>query len=481
MTRLVRCTRCGRQNRIVELSDRKGTFSCGHCRAPLRIPPTVQYQVIRFTLLCLAAIFAWASWPTSAWLGLTALAAYLLTRTGHSYVHRSNPTTIETVAAIILEKLGEAFLCVSVGVAIVCTAQIVLPFIGTMSPHSLAKIELLLSDARNHVHHLIGFEALLISLLTIVTLSMIMPKWNLLTQFSSLRTKVVSLYFVLLGLTSFTFFSMIAVENYEDIVISNLRAQFEPILSERNTLMRQIAGASWIEANIKEMDSDARQSVNQFFVRTARTPNPSAAINQLVSKLERSAPRLQSNQAGVPDSPIERAALHLTTNPQISHDSPTLREIKLAALNLEAELPRLRHLRAAAIEAVAEGVGNLLAGSNTPLVKAFIEELSGALARRALHGVLPSVQSLESARIWIQSNISAFDPKDIAPLSSKWVWNSAHFNPPPAPSADALPPHLRPGGLPPTVDPHLPRTPTDPYIPRPTFEPPKIPKIPFRP
>src|SRR5947209_2092183 len=103
--RLVSCTRCGRLNRIVEPGDKKGTFSCGHCRATLRIPHTVQYQVVRFIFLCVAAIFAWASWPTSAWLGLTSLAAYLLTKAGHSYAHRSNPTTLETVVTITFEKL----------------------------------------------------------------------------------------------------------------------------------------------------------------------------------------------------------------------------------------------------------------------------------------------------------------------------------------------------------------------------------------
>jgi hypothetical protein len=443
------------------------------------LPIALKTEVLRLLFFFLAGVFAWAAWPISAWFGLTLLIAILLVACGRQMARLSTTGVMGRFAGILtvaFENLGKAALSVAIGVALVCVAQIALSFFENIAVSSLSATEDFLSNARSSLHRLIGFENFWIGLAGIVAASMLLPKAQLLPSFLSIRSSLVTVYFILVGLTSFTFFSVRVIENQEARSMQRLRPVARPYLEERSRLSREILGAAWTEKIVKELRRDQQEAVSPYFTPKEQHTIPIDLIRPLAKRLAATAPRLEPNSAAetadVRD-PVKRVRSYLVPGTTITHDSPTLPEAKSGMIELKTEVERLRVLRQAAIDIVAEGLTEVLTGTiDKPLTQAFVEELVSSLARGALHPIMPSVANLDRARAWVQANIDVPKPVSLKPASTKWTWDSATLTPEPANVPTDIPPPVRASSPNFDSDPHVFRPHEAPLPPRqPVFEP----------
>jgi hypothetical protein len=476
---VVRCGICGRRNRLLGCRERHGLYSCRGCGAELPAPPTFTSQAIRFSCFCLAAMFIWASWPTSLWLAVALVGAGFLNSRGRWLSRLPANTKIKRVCYSVIsegfEKLAMAAIFVAVGIALVCAAQIAIPLVEDISVSTLGGIEDSLSDLRSTIQHVIGFHTLFVVLTIVVALTLVIPRAPpLLPQVLSFRSSFISIHFVLLGLTSFTFFSASAIEQQEERSMQKLRPMARPYLEERAKLSQEILGASWTEKMIQELRPDQREQMRPYFERKDQGTAPGLQVVQLAIRLAKAAPKLdaKSSASTVYDSE-ERIRDYLGPNTATTYDSPTLREAKSVLNEFKPEVERLSVFRKAAIEIVAEGLTTFLSGSVDPeLVRAFVEELASSLARGSLHNIVPKVENLDMGRAWVQTNIEVPQPTDLGPGPTSWTWDPPDLVPKSAQLPEDLPSMKRSAA--PHWDPIGPR-PAEPHVPRPpTFEVPKV-------
>jgi len=435
------------------------SYSCARCKAKLPASRLFGNPTLRLCLLCLAGVFAWASWPTSIWLGLTLFSSLFLMRRARWMLLPHEPgqwREIKLILAHACEELGKGLLYVAAGIALVCVAQIALSQVEQLSVETMRNAENFLSEARSSIHHAIGFQNILVALVIIVAISMLMPHVPLLPTFISIRQSVVSVYFVLLGLTSFTFFSQLTIEQQEEQWMKPLRLLARPYLEERDRLSREILGAAWTEKILKDLKEDQRKEITPYFKSNGQNPRlPSGGLAQLAHRLASAAPHLEEKNARVPSTVQDSSAnalSYLAEGTPTLHDSPTLAQAKFAAGELKNGMTRLRTVRNAAIEVVSQTLSEVLSGAiDKQLAKVFVEELVSSLARGALHTIFPRVDSLDKGRAWVQANVDVPAPADLKP-GAKWGWNSTTLSPraaeipteTPRPFGPHLEPHVAP-------------------------------------
>src|SRR4051812_23804002 len=115
---------------------------------------------LRLIYLCAAGVFAWGAWPSSMWLGLSLLIAIVLRLNAERTSRLAGGTAkrvMQAAVALTCRNLAKAALCVAIGIALVCTAQIALSIATNVSEDTLRGSEILVSDVRSHLHHLVGF------------------------------------------------------------------------------------------------------------------------------------------------------------------------------------------------------------------------------------------------------------------------------------------------------------------------------------
>jgi hypothetical protein len=454
---ILRCANCGQHNRIIGGAVDTRNYSCGRCKAKLHASRLFRNQTFRLCLLCLAGVFAWASWPTSIWLALTLFGGFFLIRRAHWMLrpHELDKwSRIKPVLAHACKELGKGMLYVAAGIAMVCVAQIALSQVENLSAETMRNAEDFLSEVRSSVHRVLGFQNIFAALVIIVAISMMMPHVSLLPTFTSIRQSVVSVYFVLLGLTSFTFFSQLTIEQQEEQWMKPLRLLARPYLEERDRLSREILGAAWTEKILKNLKEDQRKEISPYFKSSGQNPRvPSGGIVQLARRLANTAPHLEEKTVRAPSATQDYSASarsYLVEGAPTTHDSPTLTQAKFAAGELKKNMARLQTVRNAAIEVVSQTLSEVLSGTiDKQLAKVFVEELVSSLAREALHGVVPRVDSLDKGRVWVQANVDVPAPADVKP-STKWGWNSTTLSP----RATEIPTEIpRPFG--PHLEPHV--------------------------
>ena len=390
------------------------------------------------------AWLTWAAWPTSVWLLLCVFMAWLLNAFA-AKLHQpvdDRKRILRPLLELTLRNLAKAAGYVGIGIAIVCLAQISLLFMEQISIDALRETERFLSDARLFLHDVLGLENLLIALGVLVAITMLFPRSQLMAQTLKARSAFARAYLVLLGVTSFTFFSALGIRAQEETWQKQVRYQARQALTEAEQLRREIAGVAWTEEYVKTLSTEQKQASVRFFAYSARQMTASSDVRDLARRLASTAPSAEPRGTTTPAGGIpERAEAHLMSTGPIKENAPTLRQAELAVAALQDNVARLRAIRTAAIEATAEGIANVLSDGHAPLVKAFIEELAGSLSRGALNRVVPSIDTPDAAKVWVRTNLMPTATADAALTDAKWVWDSASFEP-------RIPrgiPHLIPG------------------------------------
>jgi hypothetical protein len=283
----------------------------------------------------------------------------------------------------------------------------------------------------------------------LVAVTMLFPRSQLMAQTLKARSVIGRTYLVLLGVTSFTFFSALGIKAQEESWQKQARYEARQALTEVEQLRREIAGVAWTEEYVKTLSSEQKQASVRFFAHSARQHSPSSDVRDLARRLANAAPSAQSRDATVQaDRVPERSEAHFKSTGPITQDAPSLRQAELAAAEFKDNVARLGAIRTAAIEAASESIASVLSDGHIPLVKAFIEELSGSLSRGALNSVVPSIDTPDAAKAWVRTNLMPTATGDAALTDAKWVWDSANFEPRVArvtPHFMPAAPHLMPG------------------------------------
>ena len=449
---IVRCASCGVGNRLTKHAG-EGRYSCGRCGAPIAVRREWG-TLARFAFLCGIAAFAWAAWPVSGWLGLCVFAVWLLNAAATKYLPLYNDppkAILRPVLRLTLQNLAKATSYVGIGIATVGLAQIGLSLVGHVSPEALRETELFLSDARLFVCELLGFEYLLVALGALVAITMLFPRSRLMTHLLRARSVAGRLYLVLLGITSFTFFSALDVKVQEESWQRQARYQARQHLAAAEELSRDIAGVVWMEEQVKRLPDDQKQAIGRFFGHAVKQVSPTSEIKQLAHRLAGAAPNLRPRLADAigaqSDGRLLNKAMeaHIKSVGSIGPEAPTVRQVEVATAELKLHAARLQAVRTAAIELAAEGIASLLSEGQKPLAKAFVEELAGTLSRGSLSRIVPRADSSVVARTWVTTNLLSPVSSEVVGAESKWVWDAAHFETKTAKIA----PHLLPGVRPP--------------------------------
>jgi len=391
------------------------------------------------------AWLTWAAWPTSVWLLLCLFMSWMLNAFA-AKLHRpfdDRKRILLPLLELTLRNLAKAAGYVGIGIAIVCLAQISLLFMEQISTDALRETELFLSDARLFLHDVLGLQNLLIVLGVLVAITMLFPRSQLMAQTLKARSAFARTYLVLLGVTSFTFFSALGIRAQEEAWQKQVRYQARQALTEAEQLRREIAGVAWTEEYVKTLSPEQKQASVRFFAYSARQMTASSDVRDLARRLASAAPNAEPRGTTAQAERIaERVEAHLTSTGPIRENAPTLRQAELAVAAIQDNVARLRAIRTAAIEATAEGIANVLSDGHAPLVKAFIEELAGSLSRGALNRVVPSIDTPDAAKAWVRTNLMPTATADAGALTdAKWVWDSASFEP----RVPRAIPHLIPG------------------------------------
>jgi len=395
-------------------------------------------------ILGATAWLTWAAWPTSVWLLLCLFMAWLLSAFAAKLHQPGNDQKriLRPLLELTLSNLAKAAGYVGIGIAIVCLAQISLMFMEQISTDALRETERFLSDARLFLHNVLGLENLLIVLGVLVAITMLFPRSQLMAQTLKARAVFARVYLVLLGVTSFTFFSALEIRAQEETWQTKVRYQAQQAVTEAEQLRREIAGVAWIEEYVKTLSPEQKQASVRFFAYSARQLTAGSDVRDLARRLASAAPSAQPNGTTAPAGGIpERAEAHLMSTGPIRENAPTLRQAELALAELQDNVARLRAIRTAAIEVATEAIANVLSDGHTPLVMSFIEELAGSLSRGALNRVVPNIDTPDGAKAWVRSNLMPTATADAAATDAKWVWDSASFEP----RVPRAIPHLLPG------------------------------------
>jgi len=469
---IVRCPRCGQANRLTPApANKKVEHSCGRCDAPLATAhpvassrstsPNTWGGAIKILLICVSAIYAWAAWPVSGWLGLCLGVSWVLNRLAiywFPFNAADSKAILRPALRLAIQNVAKALIYVGVGIAIVSLVQIGLSLVSHVSPPILREAELILSDVRAWLNELLGFEKLLIALGLLLAAVMLFPRSRLMTRMLKARTVLGRAYLVLLGLTSFTFFSGVGVELREERWQRQARFEAHKNLVEADQLSREITSIAWVEETIKQLPDEQRQAASRFFVYAVKQLSPTNEIKELARRLAAVAPDVESRKVDIVKAGAvggggidPRMEVHINSSGSIvQHDAPTLRQVEVAVVEASNRRARLAAVRTAAIEAAAEGLANLVASGQRPLAKEFVEELVASLSRGSLSRIVPRVDNFDAAKAWVQANLLSTST-EVAGGEAKWVWDTAHFEPKVKVAPFVLPgsrvPHVNPYGF----------------------------------
>lgn len=404
-----------------------------------------------WSILGAIAVVTWAAWPTSMWLLLCLFVAWML-NTFAAKLQRpfdDRKRILRPLLELTLRNLAKAAAYVAIGIAIVCLAQISLLFMEQISTDALRETELFLSDTRLFLHDVLGLQNLLIALGVLVAVTMLFPRSQLMAHTLKARSLVGRAYLVLLGVTSFTFFSTVGIRAQEQAWQKQARYEARQALTEAEQLRREIAGIAWTEEYVKTLSNEQKQASVRFFAHSAKQFAPSTDVRDLARRLANAAPKAEpSGTTALADRIPERAEAHFKSTGPIGENAPTLRQAELAVAEFKDNVTRLRAIRTAVIEAASESIASVLSDGHRPLVREFIDELAGSLSRGALNRVVPTIDTPDAAKAWVRTNLMPTATGEPALTETKWVWDSAHFEPRVArvtPHFIPIAPHMMPG------------------------------------
>jgi hypothetical protein len=376
-------------------------------------------------LLLLAGIglFAWLFWPVSIWLAVAFAARWAL-RTAASRLKRSRErgrrSLLRVLAEAVAGALAEAVTYVGIGIFLVAVAQAIL-WGGSqvIAPNAVRSVEESLSWARQALEHAFGFNNLLIIMLGLVLVALLAPRIGVIEKFLTVRKWAAKLSLVLLGLTSFTFFSAVQGADYDAALRQVERYTARIALKQIDEEIREVTAATWVEAEVHRLDGPKRKEFTQFFQTARASRFPTEVTRAAAAELGRTAPRADSGTA-VPDEGIisarERKYVEDDLPGHVDPDEPTLAEVRSANERLSRHELRLRAVRTTAIELAAAALTEIMPKPDRELVKTFMEEAVSTVAKTALREVVPTgVVDAATARDWLNTHVAGADTWKFSP------------------------------------------------------------------
>ena len=247
--RIVTCGGCAQKNRVND-QPIKGRFRCGRCGAPIAasVPSLRGWwgsrgPTAKGALLIVGLGYALVGFPASAWLGLCILAAFLLKRFAASIFSPegdSPKAIVRPACRLALLNLSRVTVYVGFGAGLVGLARGILLGLSGISAGNLRDAERLLSDLRSSIDAMLGFQNLLIGLGVALAITMVFPRSKLVAGLVTARSMLGRVYLVILGVTSFTFFSMTEIAFHELTWQQRARNEARLNLGKMEHLSREI-------------------------------------------------------------------------------------------------------------------------------------------------------------------------------------------------------------------------------------------------
>ncbi len=306
------------------------------------------------------------------------------------------------VIASATASLRDGIACVTLGVAIVVAAQLVLWIVDHVSPAAVRAAEVWLSSARGAMERVISLRNLLIALAVATVLALLIPQSWALSRFSRARDLAAAVYLMLLTVTSFTFFSGLGIANGEMTWNAKLRSDMNEALAERDRTFAEAAGAAWTEQKLRELTEDERTAIQAFFVLTPeevrrKLPRVKANLAYAAEGVDR-AERPARNASAAE----QRFRSHSSRGPETSSGYPTMSELSALAREAEAETFRHRTVREAAATAAAAAMSELVPGLDGGIARELVKSLAESVGAKIAEAAMPDVATLDKLRDWVR-------------------------------------------------------------------------------
>jgi hypothetical protein len=318
---------------------------------------------------------------------------------------------------------------VGAGIAIVAVAQAAL-WLGAQSvePSQVRQVEQLLSWGYQRLLAILDLEVLAIALGILLAVTLLRPRSGYMGHFLKLRSALSRVAFVLLGVTSFTFFGALDMEltdpEWRRAELYKARTKLREISEET----RDMASAAWVEAEVRRLDAEKQKDLSNFFQSARTSPFAPQIVRAAAVELAGKAPKVTAAaeiELRVDSVIPERMHAYIRGDSGFAvHNSPTLAELHIANERLTAHELRFKAARTAAIELASEAIASLAPKVERPLVNAFVQELTSTLARGALKEVVPtSVADVNTAKEWVKTHFYVAQPIERAYVPHAWQFS----------------------------------------------------------
>jgi hypothetical protein len=351
-------------------------------------------EFLKLALLAGAGVFAWLSWPVSIWLFLAFIAHWML-RTATDRLKRARKqgrySLLRTVAEALAKSLAQAIAYFGFGVFLVAIAQIALLAVSrSIDPSNVKSIEESLSWSFRALTQVFSFHNFLVAMIGLALVAVLVPRNNVIGRFLTVRKWVTKLSLVLLGVTSFTFFSAVQGKNADAEWRRIEQYKARVTLKNIDDDIRDVTAATWVEDEVRRLDSAKRQEFARFFQTVRVSKFPTEIARAAAVELGRAAPRASSGpvRPAPPDDVInlarERRYFELETGDYIGSEQPTLAEFRSANERLSLHALRLRTVRTTAIELASAALAELRQSRTSNLSQPSWKKSSERLPRHPL-------------------------------------------------------------------------------------------------
>lgn len=397
--------------------------------------------LLGFAALAVAVYVAWAAWPVSFWLAVALGGAWALR--GLKRASEQRISFGHRLVTSLAGGLRDAVLCVAAGLGLVVLAQVLLQSIDYVVPETVRAWEEGVAEAHRWLAFALSldFSVLIRTLLILLLLTVLWPRLRPVGRLTQVRKWGGRLLIVLTTVTSFTFFSSVAVATYERDWVAKRRGEFHQAVDAIEKARRELVAVAWIERSVRGLPPETRADLRDLIRRAREQPESAPFLRETAERLARQAPRISiakdsqrigasapDRELGATEDAVERARTWLTSR-EGTASLPTLRDLRIC----RAEAERLEVVRAEAETALTEivkaGLGELVPREWDPLVRTFAKSVMGAVTKTTLGEVFPRrITDLATAASWLMAALG--------PSASAWRWE-VRVPSPPAETASA--------------------------------------------
>jgi hypothetical protein len=373
------------------------------------------------------------SWPVSGWLAAAVTVAVIFNlfkrRLLGGTPELTPPGAARTFFGLIAASIAHTAKYIAYGIAIVAAAQLSARlFSGLLTPERLAWGEEQLSLTFQALSGLLSFQHFLALIGIFLLANLILPFSGLVNKFLYAKSLLSRALFILIGATSFSFFSTEAVRLRDPEWRNAEYGRARLILNDISAINRETMAAAWLEKQVKNAGTETAQDYQNFFNSANSLRNQAFSANPFFMNLSeapsdykvevvRDAGRSVARNAPKIDQIPSSSASQLTLDKELSvleaktapsANTQTLAELRRSNEKLAAAKARYEAVRKAAVETTAEALAQLMPQSERVLVRVFVDEVTSSVARNALESLKPYFPAEPAAaKSWVENMTSA--------------------------------------------------------------------------